>query len=67
MVPEAHQVGAFLILFKAPLEGGGGVLGGYLGNLVPRALSLSLRWGWKCPYPPPKLGKSALRRGWYLG
>lgn len=24
MVPEAHQVGAILILFKAPLEEGGG-------------------------------------------
>ena len=58
MVPEAHQVGAFLILFKAPLEGegwgGGGVFGGYLGNLVPRALFPVFKVGLEISHPASK-------------
>ena len=67
MVPEAHQVEAFLILFKAPLEGGGGVFGGYLGNLVPRALFLVFKVGLEISHPTSKAREKRLKTRLGLG
>ena len=67
MVPEAHQVGAFLILFKAPLGGGGGVFGGYLGNLVPRALFLVFKVGLEISHPTSKAREKRLKTRLGLG
>ena len=61
MVPEAHQVGAFLILFKAPLEVGGRVFGGYLGNLVPRALFPVFKVGLEISHPTSKAREKRLK------
>ena len=66
MVPEAHQVGAFLILFKAPLEGGG-VFGGYLGNLVPRALFLVFKVRLEISHPTSKAREKRLKTRLVLG
>ena len=66
MVPEAHQVGAFLILFTAPLEGGG-LFGGYLGNLVPRALFLVFKVGLEISHPTSKAREKRLKTRLVLG
>ena len=67
MVPEAHQVGAFLILFKAPLEVGGRVFGGYLGNLVPRALFPVFKVGLEISHPTSKAREKRLKTRLVLG
>ena len=67
MVPEAHQVGAFLILFKAPLEVGGRVFWGYLGNLVPRALFPVFKVGLEISHPTSKAREKRLKTRLVLG
>ena len=70
MVPEAHQVGAFLILFKAPLEGGGWGGGGIWGVLRqprPQGAFPVFKVGLEISLPTSKARKKCLKTRLVLG
>ena len=66
MVPEAHQVGAFLILFKAPLEGGGGIWG-VLRQPRPQGAFPVFKVGLEMSLPTSKARKKCLKTRLVLG
>ena len=68
MVPEAHQVGAFLILFKAPLEGGGeGGIWGVLRQPRPQGAFPVFKVGLEISLPTSKARKKCLKTRLVLG
>ena len=67
MVPEAHQVGAFLILFKAPLEGGRRGIWGVLRQPRPQGAFPVFKVGLEMSLPTSKARKKCLKTRLVLG